>query len=155
MNDTYTTIGTGAVFSVGIILAIVGFMLVWDRMPKKWRLPLLTALLVGIAILDTVLAWGGDRFALVMLCGLAIFTSILMGVYGKMVREILDGWAESTVGWSASQDWGMRQSKILQDALADLSEHDHEAAYIHSGRALNSNAEFVSVFDQEEENAKN
>lgn len=122
---------------------------------KKWRLHLLTVLFVALAIFDTVLAWGGDNFALVVLCGLAVFTSILMGVYGKMVREILDGWRESTTMWGHSQAWGQQHSAILKDALNDLAEYDAEATAIHSGRAMHANTKYLETLKEEETNVGN
>lgn len=108
-------------------------------MSRQWRVPLLAGILAVLAVIDTALAWNGNNVALIALTSIALITSLFAGIYGKMAIEVLDGWKESTDGWAKTQDWGMAQHKILQDTIADLQEHDEEAAAIHTGRSAKAN----------------
>lgn len=100
---------------------------------------MLAGILAVLAVIDTALAWNGNNVALIALTSIALITSLFAGIYGKMAIEVLDGWKESTDGWAKTQDWGMAQHKILQDTIADLQEHDEEAAAIHTGRSAKAN----------------
>lgn len=116
---------------------------------KKWIV--IPCVFAGVIVLDTVLAWGGSKFALITLAVTSVMVCGFMAVHGYGWRQALDGWNRSTGGWAAAQKWGMHQDLILRDALKDLSEYDEEAAEIHSGRSINASLEYLRATFNEED----
>jgi hypothetical protein len=107
-------------------------------------------LLICLIVTDTVLAWGGSKFALITLAVTAALLVALYGYYLRLCRTTLDGWGETTAGWAAAQIWGMKTDSILREALTELAEFDEEAYVIYKGRASTATLEYLNVFLNED-----
>jgi hypothetical protein len=115
---------------------------------KKWIL--IPAFFAALIVFDTVVAWRGDKFGLIMLAVTSLILTVIMGIYGHGWRQALDGWGRSTTGWGAAQTWGIKQDQILKDVLKELWEYDEEAVEIHNGRSATASLEYLKTFNDED-----
>lgn len=111
-------------------------------MKRGWIV--IPAVFIANTVMQTILAWDGNNFPLIMLAVSTVILCLAFIIFAKGWREALDGWGRSTTGWGAAQQWGMRQDSILRDALQELEEYDEEAVRIHGGRSTASNIEYLS-----------
>lgn len=112
----------------------------------KGRWILIAALFTGQAVLCSVLAWKGSQFAIVTLAVTTTFLAGMLAFYGVMLRGTLASWGRALALAEATQEWGMKQNTILEEALRELGEHDEEAAFIHGGRSTEASLEYMRAF---------
>lgn len=115
---------------------------------RRWHL--ITAFFVALIAFDAVLAWTGDKIALVTLAVIAAFLAVLSGYSGNGWARALDSWGRSTEGWAAAQKWGIKQDQILRDVFKELYEYDEEAVEIHNGRSATASLEYLRTFNDED-----
>lgn len=118
-------------------------------MTRKWRSIWVTTLFLATIPLWIVLAWNGDHFSLIALGVTAAFLALMSGYLSYHWGETLDSWRSTLNRWDATTKYSLEQDRIMHDALADLADHDAEAAHIHTGRMHSAVTTYAENFGKE------